>query len=570
MNIRICAVAVYVAIFELIALSGCGCSDVHGRSIDYMPQTPCASKDVSCINVEDLSEGMRLSVLSMQGLVNRDCAEVFTYGSRDAWLLGFYRERGYIESVKEYVDPYLMLGDFCNENEVRGLVVYDPDRKYTINLATCIAGVENRIIVHPDDLQKIVDITGLSDVKDIRDLHLDDVNQAWAWYIENVFQFQNHDVLSVAKGGLFMYDIYRDYLVEFKIPVFWLPGRNDDDYDAEYEESVIRLLAETPVNIPVFGFWPGVENGKDIGYHEMEGVGLAGRYGKFTLVNTWVGNYSYHSALRPDRHYSQATRKSVGDVVYDPSKKYVALIMAESGDAPAYYLYEGLYPRQWNDPFRGKVAISYGISPSMRMLAPAVLADLYDTKTENDYFFCSISGAGYCYPFIGYGAETADRDKCLSDYYLRMTAGNMKMLGLDMLGIYTHPDKGWSADDMYIAEKYMFPMDGLRSVISGMHRTEYTAADSHEICGDVSVHHNVTFWSMDNFAWDDCALDSVSVNHLENEIKTYGADGNFIVAMFYSWHYGPRRLNQLRERLEPEGYVFVTLDEFDSLWRKSQ
>ena len=151
-----------------------------------------------------------------------------------------------------------------------------------------------------------------------------------------------------------------------------------------------------------------------------------------------------------------------------------------------------------------------------------------------------------------------------------MTADNMKMLDLDMLGIYTHPDIAWTQEDRQIAEKYIFPMPGLRSVVSGMHRTEYTAGNSHELHGDVSVHHNVTFWSMENFVWDDISIDEKAVDHLENEIRTYGADGNFIMAMFYSWHYGPRRLNMLRERLESEGYVFVTLDEFDRLWRQSQ
>ena len=54
---------------------------------------------------------------------------------------------------------------------------------------------------------------------------------------------------------------------------------------------IIRLWQKTPVNIPVIGFWPATESG----YEEYEGVQLAGKYGKFTIVNTWAGNYSFHS-----------------------------------------------------------------------------------------------------------------------------------------------------------------------------------------------------------------------------------------------------------------------------------
>lgn len=543
------------------------CPASSGKT-DYLPVTPSVSRQILSINVENLSEGMRLTVLSLQGVVNRDSAVVYTYVNQDAWLLDFYRQHGYVQESKDYTDPYEFLSDVCNSG-VSGIVVYDPGKKFTVNLATNIAGVENRLIVHPDDADHVKKVTGLDNVLDLRTFGFKRPGEAFSWYMKNVFPSQRHDVLSVAKGGLFMYDVYRDYLVEFKIPVFWLPGKSDEDYDPDYEKMVFGMLESTPYNIPVLGFWPGVENGKDIGYTEMDGVALAGKYGKFTLVNTWVGNYSFHSGVRPHGASLKQSRADAGSLHYDPAKKYVALVMTESGDAPAYYLYTGLYPRQWNDPERGKVPVSYGITPSLRMLAPAILADLYATKTDNDYFFCSISGAGYCYPFLGYGSRTSAPEACLNDYFTDVTAANMSMLDLDMLAIYTHPDVGWTKDDRQTARQFILPIKGLRSVISGMHRTEYTAGNSHELYGDVSVHHNVSFWSMENFTWNDTSLDDEAVDYLENEIRTYGADGNFIMAMFYSWHYGPRRLNMLRERMEPDGYVFVTMDEFDILWRKS-
>lgn len=562
---------IYIKIFCLffVLLLCIQCS--NGKGIDvtkYVYQTPSVSACICSINIEILSPEERLAVLSLQGIVNREKAEIYTFVNQDAWLKDFYSRRGIILKDSLYFDFYRLLSRFGNR--IKGILVCDFELPYTINLATNLAGVEDRIIISPTMLQRVQSITGLTDVVDLRSLQFANEKEAFLWYKTHVFPRQSHKMLSIAKGGNFMYDVFRDYLVEFKIPVFWLPGEKDSDYDAEYDQLVRKWFTEMPVNIPILGFCAGMENGKEIGYAEFDGVKLTGLYGKFTLVNTWVGNYSYHSGVSPIREnfYQKAPREKEYHV-YDPNKKYVALIMNESGDAPCYFLYTGFYPRQWLDPERGKVAISYGITPSLYFLAPGILTDLYSTQTKNDFFFCSISGAGYCYPFEGYGSKTASPSACLKEYFGTITAENMRKLDLDMLGLYTHTQGLWTSDDYKIAKEVIFPMRGLKSVISGMHRTQYTAGNAHELVDSISVHHTITFWSAANFQWNDKSLDEKAVDFLENEIRTYGKDGQFIQAMFYSWHYGPRRLNMLRKRLERHGYVFVTLNEFDYLWRCS-
>ncbi len=550
-----------------MSLAACSEPDNNAEPRQYVLKTPSASSSVISVDVSGLSQGERLAVMSLQGLANRNEAVIYTYGNQDKWMLDIYKKKGYIKSERICSDIYGLLDEFGDR--FSGFVVYDPSKYYTINLAINIAGVDDRIIVSPEMLQNVIAKTGKTDVIDIRDHDFGSAVSAFKWYYANIFPRQNHNMLAVGKGGLFSYDIFTDYVIEFSLPMFWVPGEKDVDYEPGFDELVAGLFENTPVNIPVLGFWYGVENGVVIGCQEMPGVTFAGNYGKFTLVNTDVGNYSYHTGVKiMTEKFVQKAPASKTYRKYDPDKKYVAMIMNESGDAPCYFLYTGLYPRQWNDPERGEVAISYGITPSIKMLVPALFENLYETQTPNDYFFCSISGAGYCYPFEGYCSKVPSPDSFRTEYF-NMTMDHMKTMDIDMLGIYTHPQNGWSDEDREIARKFIFPMDGLRSVISGMHRMTYTAGNAHELHGDVSVHHTVTFWSYDDFVWNDTSLDEKSVDHLEKEIKTNGADGQFIQAMFYSWHYGPRRLNILQKRLEPEGYEFVTLDEFDYLWRES-
>lgn len=534
-------------------------------SVNYLPQTPTYSENVSSFSYEGVSQGVRLAAVSLQGLVNRDTARIYLSERQSRWLLDFYKQQGIVKNESVYTNIYTLLKEF--KKYFRGAVVFDTSKSFTINLASNIAGVEDRIIISPDMLALFKRHLGTDvDIKDLRTYNFADALSAYTWYEQNILPLQPKTVLSVA-DHYFMHDVYRDYLIQHKIPTFWLPGSSDSDYNLALENKIINLLSTTPPNIPVLGFWPGVDDsGNSTGYEEYAGVKLAGKYGKFTLVNTWVGNYSFNTSINNKQEYFKQDKvRNKQFRTYNPNKKYVALIMVESGDSPAYLQY-GLTQRQWSDPDRGQVPISYGITPSIRFLLPGLAKYLYDTATENDFFFCSISGAGYCYPFEGYCDLTADPAKNKRDYF-SITAENMKILDMDMLGLYTHPGSKWTTTDKLIAKTYIEPMKGLKSIISGMHRVGYTGVNGNEILDSVTVHHTLTFWPTVDYTWDDTTKDQSAVNFLENEIKTYGAGGNFIQAMFYSWIYGPRRLKQLKDKMEAQGYEFVTLNEFDYLNR---
>ena len=539
-----------------------------------MPQMPAASSSIVSYDLQGIGQEDLLALVSVQGLVNRIEPQIYTYSSGYSdGLLALYRKTGIVKSEEKASDVFDLLRRY--REYYAGIVVYDPGRRFTVNLATNIAGVENRVIIAPSLLGRFLSEVDRSiDILDLRDMDFPTSDAAFDWYRDNIFPKQNHNMLAVAKD-VYMWDVFRDYPIACNVPVFWLPGENDEDYSEEDVENVRWLYANTPANIPVFGFWPGLDNGKDVGYNEFFGTKLASEYGKYTIVCTWVGSYSYHSGVQVgNRPYRQVKARAKKFREYDPGKKYVALVMVESGDAPGYYQFDGFFPRQWDDPQRGEVPVSYGISMSLKYLMPGVMRHLYDTATENDYFFCPISGAGYCYPFLGLCDSTADRSKCLEEYF-GLTAENMKALDMDMLALYTHPDRvRWSSADSALVREFIEPLPEIKSIISGMHRTGYTPRESNGFLdnGRTTVHHVMTHW-----AWEDWdlfrsgeAADSVAAAFLADEIRR-GCDGaSFVTAMFYSWHYGPRRLAIVQDILEKENYEFVTLDEYDRLFRESR
>ena len=243
--------------------------------------------------------------------------------------------------------------------------------------------------------------------------------------------------------------------------------------------------------------------------------------------------------------------------------------MIESGDAIGYIQY-GLGARQWDEPERGQVPISIGVTPAIQYLMPCYLEHLFRSATANEYFFCSISGAGYCYPLEQYASETQDRSKTLSEYFEK-TATLMQKLDLSILGLYSHPNRMWDERDLHTVQNYILPQKQIKSILSDMGRCDgYTGKNANDMLNaNTSVHHILTRWSTEAWPYDDCRYDKPAADWLIRKIREQGKEGNFLPVMFYSWHYGPRRLKIVKDTLEKEGYTFVTLDEFDRLFREA-
>ena len=547
----------YIFLFGMIPVFMCAGNNSPNRS--YLLQSPSCASDICTINYDKMSREERLLAVSLQGLVNRKQPRIYLRERLSAHILDLYKEKSIIRKETEYTDLLPLLKRY--RKEISGIIVYDPEKTWTINLASNIASVENRVIVSPDQIPQIKKLE-ISDIKNIKDFGFKNECEAFDWYMANIFPKQHHRILSVC-GYEKMHDIYRDYLICFKIPTFWLPGKKDPGYNPEMENRIIGLWKKTPVNIPVIGFWPAT----DSGYDEYDGVQLAGKYGKFTIVNTWAGNYSFHSGTgNPTATIQQ--RKRDGKTRFDPTRKYVALIMIESGDAVGYIQY-GLGVRQWDEPERGKVPISIGIAPAVRYLMPCYLEHLYQTATANEYFFCSISGAGYCYPLEEYASETEDRSRTLSEYFEK-TAMLMQKQDLSMLGLYSHPNRMWDDNNLLTIQNHVLPQKQIKSIISDMGRCDgYTGMNANDMLNEnTSVHHILTRWSTETWPNNDSKCDKPAADWLIHEIREQGKNGNFLPIMFYSWHYGPKRLKTVKDSLEKEGYTFVTLDEFDRLFRK--
>lgn len=543
---------------------------------------PCSnpvSKKVIVMRQENLKNlAQKALFTSIQGLVNRKTPCLYQSEGvveDDFWVGDYYREKGYINTFTEIETVAELVSKF--RNSLNGAVIWDPRKLFTLNTATNIAGVYDCAMFTPE-LLDIVHEAGIDIKFDLIKMNFTCRYDAYLWEIDQVYPFQRNDV----SACLYNDGDLRDYLIQHKIHTFWKPGEEDSEFDPRLEELLVSHIKSGEVNSPVLGFWFATDTDDDgnpleVGSGEGGGVKLAGTYGKYTLVSSGMTNLSFHSGIRvPNSTFRQSKVRSRLIRPVEPDKTYVAWTMIDSGDAPMYY-HSHIFKNQWNHPMRYKVPMSIGITPCMQYIAPGILQKLYETATEDHFFFNAISGLGYAYPLEGYADSTEEPEKILTEYF-RKTEQEMNRIDLDMLGIYSHPWTEWKTEDDVLLNRYVTPLPGIRVIIADMGRNDGFTVDQPNRTLDckTTIHHTLTRWTYNSavdsipFGWpDDQNRDHLAIEYMVNELRSYAKGKSFAQAMFYSWSYGPRRLRKIMDILEPEGFEFVTLYELDEMYRRT-
>jgi hypothetical protein len=466
-------------------------------------------------NVIGVQDDIQLALVSLQGLVNSTQSRLYLLTAAlthaNTWLVDYYKQIGAFTQALNVTTDAMSEEDKENallnliyeyQAEIAGLAVIpvsagqgSPNRfGYRLNAATNAAGVERLLIVTEDLLPRVQQrLPSTPIVRDFRVNGPDDLPDehiaAW-WSAYNFLSSQSTQALAnldTASWDLFT----RDYVIAHKIHTFWWPHHTelfDSVVWQKLDAHLRHVLQHAPPNIPILGGW-GIP---PRGLGEVEGVKTAGQYGKYTVGDSYGGGYSFHSGIQvDDAKFRQYRARARPIPTYQANKKYVALTMMESGDAPSYLQF-AFKQNQWGDPLRGTIPISYGISLAARDLAPGLMQYFFETATANDYFFSSISGLGYSYPLEGYGElgvlnnqevlyanRAGDCNGCfsiMSDYYAQ-AGTRMSDMDLDVLGLYTHfPWHKWTPQDDTDLRTLILPYIG--------NKVSAIAADMGRGCGD--------------------------------------------------------------------------------------
>ncbi|MCX6359891.1 MAG: GxGYxYP family putative glycoside hydrolase [Armatimonadetes bacterium] len=435
------------------------------------PLSSRPSPTLTICDVRGRPADVQTMATTIQGLVNRSEPRAFCFvTAEDPFWLDWMRKSGRVRETTAVADPLELLRRF--RSSVKGAVITDPALPTTRNIATMVAGVLDGVVCSP----RLAARAGLPVLADLRGRWKTSV-EAYRWAYDTYWDRMSHHVAACvyhADPGL------RDYLVQHRIPIIWLPGRIDGARPYARPAAEMRLmeevLAKMPANVPVMGYsWAG----EDIGSGEGPGVGLMAEFGKYLVGSPGVSNLSVHSGYPSPR----LRRPAEAPLKLDRSKVYYTFVISDGDNLPV--LTTANWPQLYRDTIRPTFPKAWTISPSAAVLLPDIVDWYYSNASPNDSMMAAVSGVGYTYP-QQYGRRYTEPARVF-DGFLRQTAATMKTMDLRTI----NPS---GAAPAHLA-RYAEMIPGLQAIFADYGKgartyDEATTATS----GAAPVFHGVTGW----------------------------------------------------------------------------
>ena len=530
------------------------------------PKGSPPAKNLDVVDLQSTPIDTKLTAITLQGLVNnqKKASAYLTLFPVDTFWLEELVRKHYIDSsmpltVEAYFDKYA--------DVAKQVIVYDPELPSTINIAMMMGSLNKGVVIAPADLERhktkrsVVELRGRWKTN----------AEAYTWAFENLWPHMNHRILAIYHPTDTNHHL-RDYLVRNKVFTIWVTGKNVQDgvkSDHEQEKAVLeRVLAASPDNIPVIGWWGGT--GKDEGMTEYAGVGFAGEYGKMTVACNWQANMSLLSGIPVDVNKfaaNYATRPISPAPTLDKSKVYLSFVIVESGDSPAYWAH--VQKSVWEDPKRGSIPIGWSFGPALLEMMPSVAEYFFECIGPNDHLFLGPSGPCYTHPYRNYLAKTHNPEAAWKRS-LNLTQHYMDLLNIRDLSLYTN---AWLPFDRTerdtTTKRFTNGLKNLDSLILGMGRDDaITEKTPQYFMGDnrVLVSHVFTRWDATNIGRNE-----KNIQWLAYEIKAHTPRIRpaFMHVHPLSWSYHPSDLATVLDKLGPE-YVSVSTADFRSMILKTQ
>ena len=362
---------------------------------------------------------MALTLVCMQGVINRSGPAVFL----DWEDRGAYRHpsRYWLDRLRDHVQVVdldldgLSAFTFLYRRfaaHFAGAVIYDPLVPDTMNVANMLAGLEDRIVLAPEQLT-LPGLPGFGSVTDLRTLAADrrwdntdeGKHRLYQWVYENLWPRLEHRVIGMISPGPPTSEVIagtsdawyplgiasRDYIAALQLTALWL-----SPVEEPQASLFARFLQDAPSPIAVFG---------NYGNDEVGTTALHSQYGDwnaaFTIGNSpiAVGNMTVLSGARPplqrqpDSIDPQRILATLGD-------RPLLTLWSSDGDAMIYTTDRGFHGGvdfYWEEVRDHR--FGWTINPTLADLAPIVWNDYVQTGSEAS-LISGLSGCGYMYPAL--------------------------------------------------------------------------------------------------------------------------------------------------------------------------
>jgi hypothetical protein len=410
---------------------------------------------------------MALTLVGMQGIINRERPSLYldwidsgTENAAHFWI-------PYLEKQARVVplalDAASAIGDLYARHRplFAGAVIYDPEVPDTINLATMIAGLENRMILAPEQIG-LAGIPAFASVKDLRtlvksggwDATETGKSKIYQWAYDNLWPRLEHRIVGIisagpptsGKVGGAAGDYYfplvlasRDYYVALRLSALYL-----DPKSAPQKELLAKFLADAPSPIPVTGCYAN---------DELATTALISQAGDWNAAMSWPNrplqgyNMTVFSGVRPvPRRYEPGISRD--RILATLGRKPVATAWCSDGDNIEYQLDRGFHGGiDWVwEKLQGH-RFGWTCNPALIDLAPLVW-NYYVESRKAVGLVSGFSGAGYTYPALMSNARL--------DAYLARAANYLGRTGVRTVWADTRYGPGW---DDRLAGRYYSKLD---------------------------------------------------------------------------------------------------------------
>lgn len=333
-----------------------------------------------------------ITLATLVGLVNRSQPKVYlVMGDDEAfWLKEVFGNipQNHIPAIGDNALDALL--DTYHDS-IKGVVLYDPNLKDTVNIATMIAAQQDGIAVSPAQASALQSKYSFSTLSDLRTYGWKSRLQAYHWALHNLRSGCSSRL--VARLDPRNMNI-RSFPVATRTFIYNLDSRK---YLPSPSGLLTNgLLSERELMRQILNSFPA--GAVHLGWFadESSGVRLTSQVAMPVLATDLFSNFEVWTAAQPTSVTSTApTSPRTNKPALAANTVYISFTMSD-GDNLQYSQHR--MKNIWRDPARGTLPIGWTLSPSLLHAAP-LLAEYYRASaTPNDEFIAGPSGAGYIFP----------------------------------------------------------------------------------------------------------------------------------------------------------------------------
>ncbi|GAC1398496.1 MAG: GxGYxYP family putative glycoside hydrolase [Ktedonobacteraceae bacterium] len=342
--------------------------------------------------ITNASYETHLTLATLVGIVNRPQPKIYLITGDDEafWLKEVFGDipQSPIPATNDGALDALL--DTYHDS-IKGIVIYDPNLKDTVNVATMIAAQQDGIAVSPTQASTFQSKYSFSVLSDLRTYGWKSRLQAYHWALQNL----RRNCSSRLVAGLDLLNVnLRSFLVATRTFLYNLDSRNYLPSPSSLltngllseRELMRQILASFPAGAVHLGWFAD----------ESSGVNLTSQAAITVLATDLFSNFEVWTATLP-ASITPATPTSprVDELAPTANTVYISFTISD-GDNLQYSQHR--MKNIWRDPARGTLPIGWTISPSIMHAAPRLAEYYRGSATPNDECIAGPSGTGYIFP----------------------------------------------------------------------------------------------------------------------------------------------------------------------------